>query len=91
MFVSFRTRSDTPLTAGVAKTGPDRKGPDPVGPKVTVATIGPGVVGGSQADKKDVIEASVKSSDQPTLKRRNRSRQTALASRRDSNRQRPEI
>jgi len=88
MLVSFRTRPYTPLTAGVARIGPDQKGPDPVGPKVTGATIGPGVVGGSQADKEDVIEASVKSSDQPTLKRRNGLRQTELASRRDINSQR---
>jgi hypothetical protein len=82
IFVSFRSSSNTPLTAGAAKTGPDQKVSTPVLPKETVATTGPGVVGGSQAEKRDV-----KSLDRPALKRRNGLTQTELASRRDSNSQ----
>ena len=87
MFLSFRTSPPAPLTAGVAKTGPDQKAATPVASKEAVATSTPGAVGGSQADQRDVIDASVKSTDQPTLKRRNGFRQTELASRQDSNSQ----
>ena len=87
MFVSFRISSPAPITAGVGKTGPDQKGPDSVVRKETVETKDPGVVGGSQAGKREVIDASVKSPDQATLKGRNVLRQTELASRRDSNSQ----
>lgn len=80
MFVSFRTNAPAPVTAGVTKT-------EPVVPTKTVATKSPEAVGGLQAVKPDVVDASVKPADQPTLKRRNGLRQTEVASRRDVNSQ----
>ncbi len=59
MFVSFRTRSNTLLTAGVAKPGTDQKS------KETVATPAPEAVGGSQVDKVGVLNASVNVSQAP--------------------------
>jgi hypothetical protein len=61
--------------------------PEPVAPKPTVATNSPGVVAGSQADARNVIDTSGKPADELTLKRRNAIRQTAVASRRDFNSQ----
>jgi len=90
MFVSFRSRSDTPLTVGVTKAGPDRKGSDPVVPKETVATNGPEAVRASQEDKGDVVDASVNSPEAPShppTKGRGLTR-TELASLRNNNSQR---
>jgi hypothetical protein len=81
MFVSLRTNSPAPVTAGVAKPA------GTVVPNRTVATNSPEVVGGSQTVKPNVIDASMKPADQPTLKRRNGLKQTEVASRRDINSQ----
>jgi len=93
IFVSFRTRSDAPLTAGVTKAGPDQKGSDPVVPR-DLETTGPEVTPGSEAVPSNALETGVKppksseSAGQPPVKRRNGLRQTALASRRGNGSQR---
>jgi hypothetical protein len=65
MFVSFRTRSDTPQTVGVTEAGTDKKGSNPVVPKETVATNGPETLGGSQVDKGGAVNANVNSPEAP--------------------------
>ena len=89
MFLSFRTRSNTLLTADVTKPGANQKASNPIPQKETVSTNSPvGVGGSSQTTKSDLIDEGVKSPEQPVRKRSNGMRQTELASVRGINSQR---
>jgi hypothetical protein len=74
IFVSFRTRSEIPLTAEVPRALQEQKEANPVGAK-GLETTGPEVT------------PAFESPGQPPVKRRNGLRQMALASPRDANRQ----
>lgn len=82
MFVSFRTPSDDGVSTGVAQTAPNNTS-SPV--QKVVAAAGP-EVGAGRENSGAMVNATVKSSGEPSLKRRHGLRQTEVASRRDINR-----
>ncbi len=92
IFVSLRTRSNTPLTTDIPTTAPEQRESNPAVAKETLETAGLEVAPGSEAGPSNVLEAGVKRpksfepAGQPPVKRRNGLRQT-LASQRDMNRQ----
>jgi len=92
IFVSFRTRSEIPLTAEAPRALQEQKEPNPVVAK-GLETTGAEVTPGSPAGPANVLETEVnpprafQSPAQTPVKRRNGLRQTALASLRGTNRQ----
>lgn len=89
VFVSFKTRSDNPATAGVSKTAPqpapNQQGTDPIKSKDLGERGGPEVARGPDANEGNAVEGSLGTPGYRAAKRRG-FRQTELASFRGTNR-----
>ncbi len=89
VFVSFKTRSDNPATAGVPTTAPQpaskQQGTDPIKSREVSGTGETEVASGPHANEGNAVEANLGSPGSQTPKRRG-FRQTELASFRGTNR-----